>query len=86
MAANPGAASPAVDSAAGEQADGCPYGVGIDAADATPDEELPAASGGVAAPLALTANEDQADGGHPPAAAADSTTDQELRAAAGGVA
>jgi hypothetical protein len=87
MAANPEAASPdVVDPAADEQVDGCPAGSGIDAAEATPDDQLPAVSGGVAALPASAANEDHADACDPAAGAADSTADQELPAAAGGVA
>jgi hypothetical protein len=86
MAANIGAVSADVpDPADEEHIDGCPCGSDIDAADATPDDQLPAASGGVAGAPRPAVNEDDIGGDHAVANAADSTADNELPAAAGGV-
>jgi hypothetical protein len=85
MAAGLGAASPDVVAPADDgEVDGCASGADIGAADITPDEQLPAASGGVAALPQPDADEDHADGCAPAVDAAGVTTDHELPAAAGG--
>ena len=86
MAADPGAASPDIVAPADDELDGCLSGADIGAADATPDDQLPAAAGGVAALPQRDADEDHADGCAPAANAASVTTDHELPAAAGGAA
>jgi hypothetical protein len=68
-----------------EHIDACPCGTGIDAAAATPDDQLPAASGGVAAAPLPAANEDDIDKCDATTSITDFTTDDELPAAAGGV-
>ena len=88
MVDNSGAGAPDVTHPDEEHIDGCLCGSGLGAADATPDDQLPAASGGVALPPPPPDSDndhDHADGCDAVAGATDFTTDEALPPAAGGV-
>jgi hypothetical protein len=68
-----------------EHIDGCSCCVELQESEATPDAELPAASGGVIAAAEEPQDQDGIDGCDTVLSNTDGTTDEELPAATGGI-